>query len=209
MTALLLARVGQTEMRLTGAVIKAADYASLVTLAQAAVQARALFDEQVALAQSEREAAREAGFAEGLRQAQQQQARLLTEAAQRAAAYIDNLDRDVVTLVLQVVRRLGLELGAAAVVADLAAHALRQMRGQQRLTVRVHPEAQRAVSDRLNAVAAELEIDGFIDVLADPDLDRFDCTLRSEVGVVRADLSLQLAAVEEVLRQAVGRGNGA
>ncbi|MBG3877543.1 HrpE/YscL family type III secretion apparatus protein, partial [Desulfovibrio oxamicus] len=71
------------------------------------------------------------------------------------------------------------------------------VRSQQRVVVRVAPADERAVTEALGAMLQSAPGSAsFLDVVADPRLERGACLLESELGVVDASLETQLKALE-------------
>ena len=66
------------------------------------------------------------------------------------------------------------------------------MRGEQKVTVRVSPADEPAVSKALAAMTSG----SYLNVVADPRLKRDSCILESDLGVIDASLETQLKALE-------------
>jgi len=150
-----------------------------------------------------REAARAEGFAQGRREADAQCAERLAEIEIEAARYLGALDDKLARLVMQVIRRIAPRVGARQVVPDLVEEALKEVRAERFLVIRVHPDCCEAVKQRLQEIKQAYPMFDLADVHADPEIDAFACSLESEAGVVRADLEVQLAAIERALRQSL------
>jgi type III secretion protein L len=149
------------------------------------------------------ETARREGFEQGRRDADARCAQRLTEIELEAARYLGALDDKLVRLVMQVIRRIAPRVGARQVVPDLVEEALKEVRAERFLVIRVHPDSHDSVKQRLNEIRQAYPMFDIVDVHADPEIDPFACSLESEAGVVRADLDVQLAAIERALRQSL------
>ncbi|MEK6606206.1 MAG: FliH/SctL family protein, partial [Myxococcota bacterium] len=132
-----------------------------------------------------REEARAEGLQQGLARA--------TETMVRAEAAARRVDGDFRRLAVGVAEKiLGRELALRPdAVADICAGALDQVRGRQRVIVRVHP-------DDLPRVRRDHAIVTF---RADAEIARGGCVVETEAGVVDARLSSQLAAIERALTE--------
>jgi type III secretion system HrpE/YscL family protein len=144
--------------------------------------------------------ARAAGFAEGraegLRAGQEELAAALLETTRAAAEERDRLRGEVGVLALQVVRKLVGQVAPDAVLAGLAAAAVRDMLPTQTLTLFVHPDQADAVRARLAAGQDGDNHEGNaprIDVQADPGCAAGTCRIETEHGTVDASLETQLA----------------
>jgi type III secretion protein L len=151
---------------------------------------------------------RQRGFEQGMREGQSQCAIRLTQIEAEAARYLGALDDKVVTLIMDVVRKIAPRLGASELVPDLVEQAIKEVRAERFLRVRVHPDCRTNVMRRLDEIGKAHAPIEFIEVLADPQVEPFACTLESEVGIVRADLEVQLQAIERAMCQSVEREKG-
>jgi type III secretion protein L len=163
-----------------------------------ALEARLLKEGQAAHAVARRE-----GFAQGHREGSALCAERLTEIELEAARYLGTLDDKLVRLVMQVIRRIAPRIGARQVVPDLVEEALKEVRAERFLVIRVHPDCVETVNQRLSEIKQAYPMFELVDVLSDSTLEPFDCSLESEAGVVRADLEVQLEAIERALRHSL------
>ena len=149
------------------------------------------------------ETARQRGFEEGRKEGVANCSERLAQVEADAARYISALDDKIVRLAVGIVRKIAPRLGAQAIVAELAEQALKEVRAEHFLIARVHPDRHASVVRQLEEFKQAYPMVEFVDVLPDPQLDLFACVLESEAGVVRADLEVQLEAIERVMREAV------
>ena len=83
-------------------------------------------------------------------------------------------------------------------------NALNNVRGQQKVTVRVAPGDEPAVSKALAMMTASPSGSAsFLTILADARLQRDSCILESELGVVDASLETQLKALEHAFKSKI------
>jgi type III secretion protein L len=177
---------------------------------KAMADVRALINECQALSDQLREERRQGfenerrrGFAVGSREGLVQCAEQLVQVEAEAARYIEALDDKLVRLAIEVVRRVAPRIGSNQMVPELVEQALKEVRAERFLVVRVHPDNHASVTRRVEELKHSYPMIEFIDVLSDPQLDAFACVLESEAGMVRADLSVQLDAIERAMRQSV------
>ena len=141
------------------------------------------------------EAGAERGRAEGYEAALEHIAVKLVSLAKEAGEARERLRGQGAELALGIVRKIARDLGPADTVAALAASAARQLAPHEPVVLRVHPDVEEGVRERLAAIGGPTV--GEIELAADPGLGPGDCTLETEFGQVRAGLELQL----EVLRE--------
>ena len=139
------------------------------------------------------------------------------QAARSAAADAQALRAALVTLSLQVVQRISVELGPAEVVAALARRASESLLPDSAAVLRVHPDVATAVRARMLATpggsTAPLKepglttsgltnsVSGILDVRGDPQLGRFDCAFDTAAGQLLAGLPAQLARLAAQLQE--------
>ena len=139
------------------------------------------------------------------------------QAARSAAADAQALRAALVTLSLQVVQRISVELGPAEVVTALARRASESLLPDSAAVLRVHPDVATAVRARMLATpggsTAPLKepglttsgltnsVSGILEIRGDPQLGRFDCAFDTAAGQLLAGLPAQLARLAAQLQE--------
>jgi flagellar biosynthesis/type III secretory pathway protein FliH len=184
--------------------IPAAEQAERDRAAAVRAEAEASAAATRAAAEADRERVRaeaaEAGLAEGLARAAATLAAAAAERDRRLAA----LEGEIVTLAVEIARRiLGRELALdPGAVRELAARALAEARGRRDVALRVNPaDAARLRADapRLAALAGA---PGPLALREDPAIPEGGVLVETEAGRVDARIETQLAALERALREA-------
>jgi type III secretion protein L len=149
--------------------------------------------ERLALLDTVREQARQAGYRDGHAQA----VRALAAFGARMQALAAGHDEALQALLLRALRRLLGELPADLLLAQLAAQALQAVR-QDAGTVRVqvHPLLHAAVQQRLARLPSR---PWRLEVHADARLGAADCRIETDFGAIDAALDTQLAALQVAL----------
>lgn len=159
---------------------------------------QALHSAQAARLELEAAQARGAGFAagreQGLRQAAEGLASGWVEAADAAQLQARELREAVITLSLEIVRRITAELAPQDVVAALAQRAGEDLMPDCAAKVRVHPQAADAVAQRLAGLPQ-------IEVKPDASLHPTDCVFETPTGEWLAGLDVQLQRIAQSLRE--------
>jgi type III secretion protein L len=137
-----------------------------------------------------------AGKADGTAEA----ARLLAEVSAKVDRYLGSIEKDVIDLATDVIARVLGEFDAGDLVAKAARQTIAEIRRSRFIKVTVHPQAVEAVRDELEAIRAESAFQGTIEIIADADLPRDGCVVATDIVVVDATISVQIAAIAEAIR---------
>ncbi|RWO01909.1 type III secretion system stator protein SctL [Mesorhizobium sp.] len=162
----------------------------------------AFLDEARLDAQQLRDAARRAyaaeyaqGYEDGKARGDADAARLVSETAVKVDRYLGGLEAEIITLALDVVRRVLGEFDASMLVAKAAAQAVTEIRRAKYLKVRLHPASVNRVRDELNAVLRESELGMTIEIDAYGTLATDACILSTDIAVIDASIEAQLNAI--------------
>lgn len=187
-------------------VLRAADYARLL-------KAQNLLDDARAEAEAIRKRAEDAyqerkkqGYEDGVLEGQMQQAEKMLETGMQAVEYLEGLERQIVEVVTTAVRKIVGELDDRERIVRVVRTALEQVRGRQRVVVRVCPEEEPQVREALAPMLAKTSAASGLELVADQRMKPGDCMLESEMGVVDAGLDVQLRAIENALAAKIGEG---
>ena len=187
-------------------ILRAAEYARLL-------EAQSLLDDARAEAEAIRKRAEEAyeerkkqGYEDGVLDGQMQQAEKMLEPGMQAVEYLEGLERQIVEVVTTAVRKIVGELDDKERIVRVVRTALEQVRGRQRVVVRVCPEEEPQVREALAPMLARSSAANGIELVADQRMKAGDCMLESEMGVVDAGLEVQLKAIEHALTARIGEG---
>jgi len=126
---------------------------------------------------------------------------LLTRARQEVDRRVAGTEAEVKILAVRIAERIlrrELEL-RPEVIADVAKAALADARGRHDFVLRVHPDDVAVLEADKPGLLARLSVSAHILIRADDSIDRGGCVVESEVGVVDARLTTQLAAIERAL----------
>lgn len=134
----------------------------------------------------------EAGYADGLEAGRLENMEKVMETAMASVEFIEGIEGTVVDVVMQSVRKILGEMNREDRIRAIVKTALANVRGQQKVTVRVAPSDEPVVSEALAAQTAG----SFLTVVADARLEPDSCILESDLGVINASLSTQLKALE-------------
>ncbi|MER9326601.1 type III secretion system stator protein SctL [Mesorhizobium sp. M0488] len=162
----------------------------------------AFLDEAKRDAQQLRDAARRAyaaeyaqGYEDGKAHGDADVTRLISETAVKVDRYLGGLEAEVISLALDVVRRMLGEFDVSMLVAKAARQAVTEIRRAKYLNVRVHPGSVDRVRDELDAALRESDLGMTVEIDADGALAAGACIISSDFAVVDASIDAQLQAI--------------
>ena len=182
-------------------VLKAADYASFVEAEAVVERAR----EQAArlLEKAEADAAdqRRRGYEEGREEGKAEVAERLFEAVSESVEHVAEMESALVDVVIKSMRTIIGELDREELAVKAVGHALRLVRDEKRVVLRVSVADAPAVEARLRDIAGRYPGMGRVDVAPDASLSPGGCVMETDIGVIDATLERQLTIIEETFRR--------
>ncbi|MBE1161428.1 FliH/SctL family protein [Dyella acidiphila] len=187
-------------------VIPAAAWTSLDEAQRIVEQANALLRQ----AEIEREQifaeARRDGRIEGREAGLRECADALQALVEARAAATAELRKRAGDIAIGVVKHIAPAIGAERIVASLVAEAMQKLVFEPHLLVRIHPDVVAQARSEVSALGAAAAPD--IEIIGDPNLDRFDCIIESAGGIVRAGFNEQLEQARVILAAAEKSSGG-
>jgi type III secretion protein L len=187
-----------------GNILKAADYDLIESSRQVLDDARRQAQEIIDAAEHELQARREQGYREGADQARMELAEQMIDTVTRAVDYFTTVEEDVTGVVVSAVRKIIGELDDVELMRRVVRNALQVARAEKKITLRVCPEQEGPIRERVGAILEGFSGVGFLEVVADHRLSKGGCILETELGVVDASVETQLQALEKALRSRIG-----
>jgi type III secretion protein L len=166
-------------------------------LADAGAQARAIVQRAQARAEEHLSASR----AQARVEARAELAAELLRVAQQRDHQLAAVQPQVIQLALLAARRIiGEELAVRPEhVAQLVAPLLSRVRSARQVTVRVHPDDGALLEASLAELRTGAELRGSLQLESDPALERGDCIVVSDAGVLDARIETQLLVLQRAL----------
>jgi type III secretion protein L len=156
------------------------------------------------LAQAAFEEERQRGYADGMAEAQMEQAEKMIETVSRTVDYFSKVETDMVALVMSAVRKIIDGYDDADRVLIVVKNALSVVRNQKQMTLRLHPQQVDTVRARVNDLLAAYPGVGYLDIVPDGRLGMEACILESEIGLVEASIDGQIAALQGAFQKVLG-----
>ena len=185
-------------------VLRAADVAAWGDAEALLASARQQADAIIAGAEAALEAERQRGYAEGLAEAQMEQAEKMIDTVSRTIDYFARVEGDVVALVMSAVRKIIDGFNDEERVLIVVKNALSVVRNQKQMTLRLHPQQVDVARARMNDLLASYPGVGYLDIVADGRLSLESCILESEIGLVEASIEGQIKALETAFTKVLG-----
>ena len=185
-------------------VVRAADIAAWAEAEGLIAAARAQADAIVAGAQAAFEEERQRGYADGMAEAQMEQAEKMIDTVGRTIDYFARVEGDMVALVMAAVRKIIDGFDDAERVLIVVKNALSVVRNQKQMTLRLHPQQVDVVRSRVNDLLAAYPGVGYLDIVGDGRLSMESCILESEIGLVEASIEGQIKALEGAFQKVLG-----
>lgn len=185
-------------------VVKAAEVAAWADAQGLVAAARAQADTIVAGAEGAFEEERQRGFAEGMAEAQLEQAEKMIETVSRTVDYFAKVETDMVALVMSAVRKIIDGYNEEERVLLVVKNALAVVRNQKQMTLRLPPSRVDGVRARVTELLAAYPGVGYLDIVPDARLQGESCILDSEIGLVEASIDGQIAALQGAFQKVLG-----
>lgn len=194
----------QARIALGQRVLRAADVAAWGDAEALLASARQQADAIIAGAEAALEAERQRGYAEGVAEAQMEQAEKMIDTVSRTIDYFARVEGDVVALVMSAVRKIIDGFNDEERVLIVVKNALSVVRNQKQMTLRLHPQQVDVARARMNDLLASYPGVGYLDIVADGRLSLESCILESEIGLVEASIEGQIKALETAFTKVLG-----
>jgi type III secretion protein L len=139
----------------------------------------------------------ERGYAAGLDQWNE----ALAEAWKRRDEFLGRNEVDLVKLAIAVARKVigrSVELDQG-VVLNTAREVLRSVRSERRVTLKVNPSEEAAVREQAISLKAPGSEVGELVIIGNPSIEAGGCIVESDLGIIDAQISTQLASIENAL----------
>lgn len=182
-------------------VLKRRDYDAVREGEDLLAAARRQADDIVQKARADAEALRRKAYDEGLEEGKGQVAEQLFNAVSASVDQMASMEEAMVDLVLKSLANVLGTFDDRELVTRVVAHALRLVRDEKRVVLRVSVDDAEAVRERLDGFLAKYPGMMRIDVSPDAQLGRGGCVMETEAGVIDASLDRQLEIIAETLHR--------
>ncbi|MCA8998281.1 MAG: HrpE/YscL family type III secretion apparatus protein [Planctomycetaceae bacterium] len=185
-------------------VIRAEDYQVYLDAQQVLDQAREKAAEIEAAAQAEFEKQRELGRQLGMAEGKREIAERMIETVGRTVDYFSGIEETMADLVAKGIRKIISEMDDRERIMGVVKTSLAMVRSERKVLVRLSPLDADAVKSQMDELTRAYPNVSFLEVTADPRLEKGACILETEMGVVDASVETQLQAIRNSLVKSLG-----
>ncbi len=140
------------------------------------------------------------GYQDGILEGKMETAEKMLDTALAAVNYLEGLEETIVSLVTTSARKVIGELDDKEVITRVVRQALLQVHSQQKVLIRISPADEDHVRSSMDIMLKSAPGSlSFLDVAVDPRMNKGDCVLESELGILDASLETQLKVIEQSL----------
>lgn len=182
-------------------IIKAAEYAAIGPALKVYAEARDNAAQIVKEAETIYESEKQKGYQEGLRQAKQEMAQQMTTLALRTEQYYRDMEKQIVQLVMEIVKKVLQGVEPQTLVVAQVKNALNTFKGCKHLTIKANPSVTGILKKRFADIMHTCPGIVSIDVKAVSHLESNALILESETGIVEASVETQLEAIEKAIKE--------
>jgi type III secretion protein L len=186
-------------------VVRAEDYQAWVEGADFLQAAKSHAAEIEVAARAAYDSEKQRGYADGLAAAAVKAAEQQFETVTSTVSWYAQVEGKMAELVIQATEKILGELEDTELIRRVVHNAMRVMRNQKQVTLRVMPELVEPVKKQIAQIMEGYPGVSFVEVAADARLRRNGCILESELGIVDASVEIQLDALRHALKRAFTR----
>jgi len=188
----------------SGKVIKADVFSAKISAQDILVSARKKAQQVIQDANTIYEKEKERGFEEGLEQGKAETSVLMMELLTKSVDNLEKSEGDIIRIVTEALKRILGEIDQNELITQVVKNALKVVRNQKHVHVRVCPHQANILQERINELFSEhTHSDHWIDIVPDNRLKLNQCTLETEMGVIDASLQTQLDAIQKIVSKSI------
>lgn len=145
------------------------------------------------------------GYSEGKAEGQLEYAEKTMDVVLGSLDSLSELEHKIVNVVIESVKKIIGEFDPEEVSVRVVKNTLAAVRGENRVTVRISQDDEKAVREALaDYLISSDGGSGYIEVLGDPQLKHADCVIETSLGIIDGSLNSQLNILERVMKAHVG-----
>ncbi|MDR0361996.1 MAG: HrpE/YscL family type III secretion apparatus protein [Planctomycetota bacterium] len=183
------------------AVLKAGEYGILADANEILALAESRKREIAARAEADAEAERRRGYEDGVNEGKAEVAGRMFETMAASVEHLSGMEATLVDLVMRSLRTVLGTFDREELVVDTVRHALRLVRDEKRVVLRIAIADADCVTRRLDEIVKRYPGMGRVDLVPDASLPPGGCVMETEIGVIDASLDRQLAMIESAFRR--------
>jgi type III secretion protein L len=186
-----------------GPVLKATDYASVITAEDLLRQAEAEAAKIRAEAEATYRQRWDEGHREGVAQAKEEMAQQVVATLGQSNEYLAKIEQALVDVVIKASARVIGEIGDRERIERIVRQALQHLGQSGQVQIKVSPAQSDWMKSRVESLLAAFPRVKFIEVMTDDRLTDDGCLLETDFAVIDASVETQLRAIEKALIQSI------
>ncbi|MDR1613536.1 MAG: HrpE/YscL family type III secretion apparatus protein [Planctomycetota bacterium] len=188
--------------------LKAGDYAVMAEADAVLAQASARAEEIVVRAEADAGAERRRGYEAGVAEGKAEVAERMFETMAASVEHLSAMESTLVDLVMRSLRTVLGTFDREELAVETVRHALRLVRDEKRVLLRVAAADADYVAKRLDEIVKRYPGMGRVDLVPDASLASGGCVMETEIGVIDASLERQLTMIENSFRRQLEERRG-
>ncbi len=198
--------LGQLNAKSGRKIIKADEYSTLIKANELLDRVREAADDARDKAKAVYEKRHEEGYADGLEEGKTLYTEKLMDMVMGQVDSIEGLEKQLVSVVMEAVTKIIGTFDDSELVTRVVHQGLNAVRGGKSIVLRVSSQDERILRTSLaNYIMGRDNPTGYINLVADPNLNHGDCLLETEQGMVEASLASQLRILQTSLENHIKR----
>ncbi|MDR0595190.1 MAG: HrpE/YscL family type III secretion apparatus protein [Puniceicoccales bacterium] len=145
------------------------------------------------------ESEKKRGYNDGITSGKEEMADQMMELATKSADSIAKLEKDVIDIVARAIKKILGDVNKNELIASVVKNALKMVKTQKQAVLKVCPSEVSFLRDRVDELTKDTPSIEFLDIVSDAHLSPGSCLLETDLGVVDASVSVQIAAIEKSL----------
>ena len=182
-------------------VIKAGEYADFLEAGELLAKAREKAEAIVRQADADAEKRTREGYDDGLKKGMEAASEQMLEAVAASVDQLAGMESAIVDVVMRSLRTILGQFDRKELTVQVVRHALRLVRDEKRILLRVAPEDVELAEQRLSEITGKYPGLVRVDVSADGTISGGGCVLETGAGVIDATLKRQLEIIETTFRR--------
>lgn len=175
-------------------VLKSSEYRDILNAKERVLKAKEITEEMLAKAQETQQEAYAKGYEEGAKQAQldnvEQTVKLVTESID----YLNQFEQDITTVVLSCVRKIIESYEPDELAIQSIKLSIKELANSKQILLRASPELAKTLFNRISEFDNEANP---ISLVADERLEKNNCTLESELGILHVNANGVIDKLQE------------
>jgi len=145
------------------------------------------------------------GYDEGVEEGKEQMTLQMLHTVEKTVDFLQGSEVKITEIVMLALEKILGELPKQNVIIKVIKNALDAVRNQKQIVLNVSTKEVELVKNHIREIASDYPAIDYIDVVPDSRLKAGDCIIKSDIGVIEASLSKQLANLDKAFKKSLGK----